>query len=279
MDVYLEKKDLSKLETRFPKIGKGKEGTLFRINKNTVYKIYHDYNDWLNITPPTIYDKDGVNIAKIKNSKQMTKKKNTLSYIDSEGVKLSKKEALTKAIELQEKIKLTSLPKGIISVNERVKGCVLKYHRGVNIFQCRYLSMKMRLLIFEKILLRVKELLKNNIYHVDLCQKPTEESNNTNILLKWNLVPEIIDLEGKSAIYTERESQALRKKVELGLNVLFFELLSLNDIEEELLDINEEMGKYLLQQNGFSKEIIQAFYKETLEIKTLEKHLYKMKIR
>ena len=44
-----------------------------------------------------------------------------MHYLDQEGIRLSREEALYKAIERQKEITKTYLPKNIIYVNKRVK--------------------------------------------------------------------------------------------------------------------------------------------------------------
>jgi len=272
--VNLKREDVNTLFQQYPIIGRGSEGTLFYMGSQIVYKIYHSYGDVLDVKVPAVYDEEGVNIAKIKKEDRIEiRKKNIIHYIDKEGVTLSKEDSLKKAIELQRDIKLSSLPKGIIYVNQRVKGCILKYHSyTTNIYNTRIYRRKIRLLIFKKILERIKELTEHNIYHLDICQKPTEESKNTNILLRFLWQPEVVDLEGKSTTYTEFDSEYLREKVELGLNILFFELLAKDELED-FLETEEHIMSEILWENGFSENIISDFYQNKLTLDKLNQHI------
>lgn len=278
--VYLKKKDVERLYQTCPIIGQGSEGTLFYMGNGYVYKIYHTYSDIIDLKYPAIYDREGVNIAKIKKENCIkVRRTNIVQYIDKEGVILSKKDSLKKAMEAQEKIKLSSLPQGIIFVDERIKGCVLKYHSfSTNIYNIRIFPRKIRLIIFREILKRVKELTNHNIYHMDICQKPTEESKNTNILFRFPMTPEIVDLEGNSCIYTEFFQEKLKEKVERGLGVLYFELLSENDLEG-LLETEERIMSEILWENGFSQKIISEFYQGKFTLERMEEHLNEMQRR
>ena len=279
-NVYLSNKELKSLRTKCPIIGRGTEGTLFYVGQGLVYKVYHDFENQINLQFPKIYDSEGVNISKIsiKNHLQITPERYPLFY-NEENVRLFKEEALENAILRQKNIKLTTLPLGILYVDKRLKGC-LKYHSlSTNIFNTRLFNQKTRLQILKKILLKIEELIDNNIYHVDICQKPTFESKNTNILFRWNFNPEIVDLEGKSTIYTENFSNIFKQRVELGLGILFFELLAKKSIEEEFLEAEEVIMSEILIQNGFTDEIISDFYQKKLTLERLTYYTDKLQRR
>ena len=94
-NVYLSNKELKSLRTKCPIIGRGTEGTLFYVGQGLVYKVYHDFENQINLQFPKIYDSEGVNISKIsiKNHLQITPERYPLFY-NEENVRLFKEEAL-----------------------------------------------------------------------------------------------------------------------------------------------------------------------------------------
>ena len=283
--IYLTKKDVINLNSK--KIAAGTEGTIYRIKPGTLYKIYHDYNDNMYVVNPPVYDAEGVNIANYKNKGKVKYQKNTLRYLDQEGIRLSREEALYKAIERQREIQKTYLPQNVIYVNKRVKGCVLHEHTFTKKIYCvQAFPLKYQLKILKDLLEKVRELIEHNIYHIDLAQRPTKEFPNTNVLLKLPLDPQIIDLDGHSSIYTEFFSDQALKKTESNFALLCMEILTGQNLEKYLSDLEEiteinplELERIMIENIAFlahhkiPETMIQEFLEQKLTLDKMAKHL------
>ena len=105
---------------------------------------------------------------------------------------------------IQNNVKLTKLPKGIITIkdinNEKVCGIILPYHKGYENLDKFPLSHKKDLLIIlKKLLLAAKELENNQISQEDFAGYATDGDiykRNYNVLYK-GLDVQIIDMSGK----------------------------------------------------------------------------------
>lgn len=231
--IFLSKNDVANLEKK--RIAAGTEGTIYRLGNGTLFKIYHQYSDESLFTINPVYDDEGVNIADYKNKKGTIRKATTLRYLNEEGTRLTREEALYKAIERQKDIHETFLPQNIIYVDGRIKGCVLHEHKNtLNIYTIDKIPFKYRLKVLKKLLIKVQELVEHNIYHIDLAQRPNKTFPNTNVLLQLPSNPEIIDLDGHSAIYTEFFSDKALKKTESSLAMLVMETLTGMNLETYL---------------------------------------------
>lgn len=130
--VYLKSGEICKL----PRIAEGREGIIYRAKPGVLFKIYHNYTDHVYVYTPPVYDEEGVNIASYKTKGKIIYQPNLLRYMNAEGMRLSREEALYKAIERQKFIHLTFLPQNIIYVDGRIKGCVLReYAHAVKIYK------------------------------------------------------------------------------------------------------------------------------------------------
>ena len=111
-------------------VGSGVDGSVYRVNKDFVYKFYNENSDRITAFENGVYDEDGVNVADYKNLRDKGKRvdNRALKYIDEDGVILAREEAIIKAMEKQKYVKNTQLPIDIIYVNYRVAGCVYKYY-------------------------------------------------------------------------------------------------------------------------------------------------------
>ncbi len=270
--IEITEKELQKLKI----IGQGTEGTIYKYNKNELLKIYYSYYDYMQVDiKEPIIDEDGVNITPFKNISNKKVERNIIQYYDKENVRLSRWDAITKAIETQKDIKLTKLPQKPIYVDGKFKGCSLYYHRhALNIYSVMSIpSYNIRLKIVKRIIEKVEELAKHNIYHIDLCQHPTWECKNTNILLTPFLEPEIIDIDGHSAIYSDTFNEKFQKMTEFSLNVLVLELLSQEYISDLLNNPEDEYLLYETLVNKIPNKLIDNFLNDNLTLKRLKKML------
>ena len=242
--VRLTGDEVENIKAKNPCIGSGVDGIVYKINKNDVYKFYKN-NDQIVIRNYAVYDSDGVNINDFKNLRNLGKRYDTraIKYIDKDGVSLAREEAINKAIEKQEKVSMTRLPKNIIYVDNKVSGCVYQYYPNkLGIYASTYLPLKLKIRVCRKLLEKVKELLSNNIYPVTLAQKNDLFpfiSNNSNV----------------------NYSATLYNNALSSLSSLIFEILT--KVELSINTINDdEVDDYIerLVDKGISDYIVQKFF-------------------
>ena len=234
--VYLNNEDLNKYKS----IGKGTEAKVYKVNNEYLYKIYTiplrankndvDNNDYQ-------IDNDGV---KVVTDIKKTSVKNVDPYpyyIDASGVKkVYSEKVIYDAMERQKNIKGTYLPQAPIYVDGKFKGCVLKNHNHyINMHSMFLLPKKTKLQILSKLLVKVKELTDNNIYHCDLCNYKTDEYTHSNVLINpLTLNTEIIDVDGKSTVYSKTYNDILYNRTYLNFNLLTIKYLYDIDFSKEL---------------------------------------------
>lgn len=254
-DVYLSKSDVRGLRRRI--IGKGTDGCVYDIGGGLLYKIYHDESHFSNIDMkhPFLSGYEDEDIKIVQKGMYSTIKKfyPHFQYVDGEGVSINGEEIIYLAREKQKNIRYSQLPLAPIFVNSRFKGCVLKKHS----FHCQLHSLafmpekyKRKLMFY--IIDCVEELLENYIYHLDLDNYPDDKSFSThsNILVSPFGRPQVIDLDGKSAFYLEKENSILLQKCLDGLNFLFLTFYYGLDIPDEMLDEDfMELERLLLVRN------------------------------
>lgn len=269
--IEITKSDLEKLKI----IGRGTEGTIYQCSNDELIKIYHSHSDYnQDKRQNIIVDESGVNITPIKKVQKTNIKDQTIQYFDTEGVRLAREDAIIKAIEAQKNIYLTKLPQKAVYLDGKIRGCSLYYHKhATNIYNVMHIPIyKWRLKIVKEILKEVKELADHNIYHIDLCQHPTKENKNTNILLMRDFHPEIIDIDGHSAIYSETPSECYERSTTLSLSVLVIELLSREYITDFLRN-PEDIDLHELVSGKIPEALIDDFLNEKLTLEKINKHL------
>ncbi len=255
MAIYLTNEQFDKIKSK--KIGEGSDAVVYRINKDTLYKIYHQYRveDFNRLNQPTkIYDKNNLKLIPLK-------KTNQINYVDKDGVRLCSSEAILKAKQRQQYIKNVDLPQDTIYINNRFRGCVLKNQHGLDIHYFSFLPKTLKRKICLEILKTVKQLTDLYIYPIDLSNKPNLSNlkkGHSNILLNKNLNPRIIDLDGKSTIYRESHDQKLLNLTILDLNTFIIEYLYNLNFEEELEEEDLKYLKNILKEKGVSLKYLSA---------------------
>lgn len=267
--LYLKTDDL----TNFKKIGHGTDGTVYNYQNDLLIKLYHKnvnqiINSSKNDEDIKIYEK-GTKINTNYFSNDLT----YYTYAKNEDVKLLPKEAIYKAIERRHEISLTSLPIGVVYLNNHFAGCILERQKGIQIHKLTGLPLNIKKKIYLNVLKAEAELLKNNVYHVDLSNSPYAQktvilpdqtittSGHSHILVNpFNLDCRLIDLEGKSTIYTENKNELFTYQSLRDFTILTLEfLLKLDwdelgnypdELEDELLkkEIPENLRDKLINQ-------------------------------
>lgn len=272
--IYLSNRQLKALESK--KLGSGSEAHVYKVDDNLLYKIYHNeisrriaLGELNKMVLKSSYDDSDVKIVKnIKDVKSNMIKNPFLTYYDKEGVKLYHKNAILKAIQKQSNIEYSSLPQAPIykASNGKLIGCVLKYHKNhINLHSLSFLPNSMKIKLMKKILRNVEELLKENIYHVDLSNKKVSNNTHSNILVSYKLEPQIIDIDGRSAIYTEKVDSNLSEEDKNRLDA----------INKNLLYSSYASLSALLLDYIYDEDIISENLETELDILMMQKRLLK----
>lgn len=276
--LYLTKEDVKSLEKRHLEIGRGTDGIVYKTgNKKTsniLYKIY--YHSPILLEDPKyqkIFDNDGVNIA---DNRQFLNNKDVssfhTSYYNQDGVRDFGIEAIYKAIERQQYIKRTQLQKQPIFINGRFGGTVLHYHkRHIAIHNLNMYPTTIQIRVLKELLLAVEELLKNYIYHIDLSLKPERNYKEANVLISLGLNPHpaIIDIDGKSAIYTETENKYYYYKSLLSFKALIMGILFEIDIDN-LEELDYDYLENKLKQLGINPYFIEPIIDPSVNLDITE---------
>ena len=269
-NLYLAKEDFDKLK----EVGHGTDGCVFKYKKNTLVKVYHKDLIKFDNYDEILTKKDKVYKGEKIPFKGSVANCNYYLNDDNDVIKIRTEDALKKAVEKQKDVSRTKLPKGAFYINNRFVGVVLDRINGVQIHKLSIMPLKYKYQIIKSLLLDVDELLKNNVYHVDLSNSPystkccTRDKDGNVIAIKGHshvLVnpltkkTNIIDLDGKSTIYTEKYSEKFEKACIDNICTLLIEFLYNVDTDDitddeiyyELLgrDIDETIANKLAYEN------------------------------
>lgn len=230
----LSLEDIKKLK----KIGSGTDANIYKINNELLLKVYHK---------DSIHSKIDLESEVIKTDKPayFKRKCEYQGYCyDEDGVRLSYNDIINFAKKKQQNISLSSLPYESFFINDHFKGCFLhyyKYHLPISSFQ--FLPEKTKLKLFKRILPKLDELLKNNIYTIDLYNKRNSHAPHNNIIVNSRLNPQIIDLEGRSVAYTAKFNQNYFEQTMFGLTTLLLEFI-FNQYLDDYYDESYEYEDY-----------------------------------
>lgn len=271
-DLYLKKSDLLKLKY----IGKGKDGYVYKYNNNLLIKIYH--NETINNLNKSEMDPDGVKIYTPGNYRYFKTESSNIQYYDKENVKCGAIDALNKAISKQKDINYSTLPVGLLYVDDKFKGSVLKYFK----YMCEYhklirlYNIKKRAQITNDTLTKLDELIKNNIYPIDIVNKGIGESatpiSHSNILLSPFGHSEIIDLDGTSTIYKEEFDKSTYINCIENINIFFLETMFNYDLPTDISAEDLDYLEYSLNQEAISssdKELLLSLNASIDELKSI----------
>lgn len=242
--LQLTKRDIELLKSRKLELGRGTDGIIYktgnRHDRDSLYKIYHKSYSVTNTNSNIGHmDKEGVkvidDISLLKNITNYSRYKT--QYINEEGTRVNGINSVYKAIERQKYIQRTKLQKRPIYIDGNFGGTVLHYHKKqLPIGILKLFPLNIQLKVLRELLISEEELLDNYIYHVDLSLKTDQQYKKANVLLSCYpfLYPNIIDIDGKSAVYTESYNSTYYQKSLRTYKNLVTEILF--DIDSEKID-------------------------------------------
>lgn len=219
-------------------IGHGTDGTVYRYNKNYLIKIYHTCLEEIKNSVP--YNEEDE--VKIYDSKTIVRRNMIMPHktlnMNDDIIKSRTKGEIYTAMERQKNIKRTYLPQNAVYIDNHFAGCLIKVVNGIQLHKLSGLPMNLKLRIVQEIIISVKELIDNYIYHIDLQNSPFSHTvykkddevhrsyGHSHVkIVDFKLTPQIIDLEGKSTIYTYRENEYYKNKSLASLTQLICEYL------------------------------------------------------
>lgn len=264
--IYLKRNDIS--TTNYKLIGYGNDANVYDAKNGYLYKIYHseilpNYVDNKN----AFYDADGVRVDRPKYA--FDYQTNFLEYVDKYDTRLFSVSAIKSAIKKQDSVFNTYLPLAPIYIDGRFGGCVLKYHQHyTDIHNFRFFPLSVRIRLLNEVLIATKELLDNYIYHLDLNNRKTGSIGHSNILASLIKGVEIIDIDGRSAIYRETRSNTHEIISLNSCASLFYELLFNISFSDDLSS-NKNYLEDLAIKKHIPKELIDSYIYEKNSIDTL----------
>ena len=298
--VFLTRQEVNGLRNYTKEVGHGSDGRVFPYKNKYLIKLYRksltmDSMAELDKNGPFGHDEDVKIYVMKKNRSSREEKefnqnrkghKEFITYYrkDDENpehdTKLAPSEAITAAIRRQKNIKRTKLPVASVYYNHKFIGCIVEKLHGIGIHKLMWLPMNMKIKIINSVIDDLDELIQNHVYHRDLSNSPyagvgyidengkhVYETGHSHVLVNpVTLKTNIIDLDGKSTIYTERENESLKNDAIRELLVLVMEYLLLvnlvdyvpNDYEAEyphLLKIMEESGYDKFDIEDFTRDV------------------------
>lgn len=237
--LYLSEEEFSKYSKRL--IGEGKDAKVYAYSNEFLLKIYKECTSIISFE----------------------------KFDTANGVlKAYSPSIIREAIVRQKFIKNTSLPLAIVYVDGIFKGSLIRRHR------CSFelhkvwglLSHKKRCLVLRRLLNNVKELNDNFIYHFDLTNRPdgvgSDDYSHSNILISRGFDVNIIDLDGRSTIYTDKRDLSYESIVYSSLLSLIIELITDYDIPNDMTPEDKRFYERELLKHGFSDKIISSLVGE-----------------
>ena len=240
-------------------IGHGTDGVVYKYHRGYLIKVYRQ-----NIEEPSVLEK--TKEYDRENPPKFALEKSNLTFYfkskdDVDRIRVNKEKAMEYIHEKQLKVVKTHLPKKLVYVDGKFVGVLLKKVKGIQIHKLTGAPFKIRKKIALEVIEAVKELLENNIYHEDLGNSPFSESpspehgiynpsyGHSHVLLNpFTMKINVIDLEGKSTIYTNYIDKAEEEISLTNLTTLLFEFLFQVDEREYDLDGYANEENYYVQR-------------------------------
>ena len=295
--IFLTRQEVNDLRNYTKEVGHGSDGRVFPYKKNYLIKLYRKslrLEDLAKIDKGGPYGNDeDIKIYVMKkdrnsreraqyNSRLYKKPTEYITYYRKDDddpdhdTKLAPSEAITAAIRRQKDIKRTKLPVASVYYNHKFIGCIIEKLNGIGIHKLMWLPMSAKLKIINSVIDDLDELMQNYVYHRDLSNSPyagvgykdengnqVYEKGHSHVLVNpITLNTNIIDLDGKSTIYTERENKSLKEQCVRELLVLVFEYLfavQLYDYAPTEDEAEYDYLKRVMKAYGFPADDLHAF--------------------
>lgn len=282
--IKLSSKDFEKHLKK--EVGHGTDGYIMHYRKDELIKIYYrKLFDFLKNAKSMeqkirVYQKSQF-IPKYNESI------NHYTFINNEEmkIKLQSKDIIELIKEKQQNIKRTNLPQDNVYIDGIFVGFLLKEAKGIPIHYLTGLPTKLKKLILMDVLNSIKELMDNGIYHIDLNNSPYSKTSvivdkHNNILEKAghshvlvnpiSFKTSIIDLDGKSAIYTEKNSEKYERICLSGLTDLIIEFLFAIDLDEyNDTDLEIEALSLAMEKANVAPVYIDKITEQTIEFEEI----------
>ena len=260
----------------------GTDGRVFRFDRKRLIKLYHKYLNWFKTRNLVFEDND--DHVKIYQKGDYNRRNDIFDmftyYVaeeDGQYIRIHNgSEEIIAAKARQLKVKNTRLPQDAVYIDGKYIGCTLIAIKGIQIHKLIGLPLVLKKKITKRVLYNVKELMDNYIYHIDLANSPFTKDNyfynelgklenvgHSHVLVNpITLKPQLIDLDGKSTIYTDSYSQKFEKLSMASFNSLMIEFLLGINLDEYK---DEEDLKYILSQIGIDIEYIDILASKSLD--------------
>lgn len=237
-------------------VNKGTDAKLYKLSTNLLLKLY--YTDKKVVLNNNDDDVKTIKPTRFNNSTTF------MSYCyDANGVRLGYDKIIEMAKRKQFEIKKTILPINPVYINHHFRGCIIKYHHNYYPISCfSFLPKRTKLKIIKDLLVKIKELLNNNIYPIDLYNKQNSNLPHNNIVINFSLNSQIVDLDGKSVAYTEKFNPEFYKKSLFELSTLLLEFLFDQELEDYYLEFDQYQEYY--QQYFYERYNIPPKYIDNL---------------
>lgn len=248
-------------------VNKGTDAKLYKLSSNLLLKLY--YTDKKVVLNNNDDDVKTTKPTRFNNSTAF------LSYCyDANGVRLGYDKIIEMAKRKQFEIKNTILPINPVYINHHFRGCIIKYHHNYYPISCfSFLPQKTKLKILKNLLAKIKELLNNNIYPIDLYNKQNSNLPHNNIVINFSLNSQIVDLDGKSVAYTEKFNPEFYKKSLFELSTLLLEFLFDQELEDYYLEFDqyqEYYQKYFYERFNIPQNYIDNLLSNNIDLDVIE---------
>ena len=276
--IYLTSDEFKKVLSQ--EVGHGTDGIVYKYNKDYLIKLYR--KDFFK-KPDELIQNAEMKIYDPNNKPRFVPmKQNIRFYIKDENqrMRLNDEWAMKEIIAKQKKVVKTELPKKLVYVDGRFVGILLKKVKGIQIHKLTGAPFEYKKKVTLSVIEAVKELLENNIYHEDLANSPYAKTaytqgdealrshGHSHVLLNpFTMKANIIDLDGKSTIYTDYIDKVEEEKTLLNLTQLVLEFLY--KVDEEQMDLLDEES--ITEKNYVKYDVANQLTKHGIDQETAER--------
>ncbi len=283
-NIHLSDEELKRLMRK--KIGSGTDGTVYYYQNGYLIKLYHNRMEKL-IQMKSVLQEE-IKIYQ-KGDEIINFDEEPITYYQNkeEDIRLRAKEAIFYAIERQKQIKKNFLPQSAVYIENYFAGCLLKRVYGIPIHKLIGLSFNTKQKICFSLTESIKELLEHNIYPIDISNSPFVDNyyyNQKKLIIQkghshvfvnpLTLESKIIDLEGKSTLYTERKNHKYEQKVLENYFILILEFFY--DIDMKEWEREEDFYAFLTE-HGIEEEFVNLFSSSKLNINEMNHFIRSLK--